>query len=77
MVISSEKDDFKDKSDKYIPRGSCDSDSRIVAILSKLVKGKECQKSFLKNIKSVLSRMTQKTIKQLEKQYGQMLGTVN
>ncbi|XP_047253647.1 uncharacterized protein LOC124887770 [Capsicum annuum] len=53
------------------------------ALLSKLVKGKESQESYLKDIKEDLSGLNQKvdshvtSIRQLEQQFGQMSATVN
>ncbi|KAF3653224.1 hypothetical protein FXO38_15745 [Capsicum annuum] len=77
------KDDYKDKSGLDIPPGNCDADSgnsRMDALLAKLVKGSECQKNFLKEIKADISGMSQKVeshataIKQLEQQLGHMSG---
>lgn len=53
------------------------------ALLAKLVKGSECQKNFLKEIKADISGMSQKVeshataIKQLEQQLGHMSATLS
>lgn len=45
------KDVYKDKSCTYVPPGNRDTKSRMVSMLSRMVKGQESQVSCLKKIK--------------------------
>lgn len=49
------KKDYKDKKDRYIPLGSQDTESRMEAMLTKLVKRQESQKASFKEIKVGIS----------------------
>lgn len=72
MVIGAARMITKRKSHAYVPPGCRDSESRMEALLSKLVKGHKCQENYLREIRADISRSTLKVeshatmIKQLE-----------
>lgn len=54
------KDNYQEKSGIYVPPDSRDSESRMEAMLPKLVKGQESQERFLEKIKADISDWTRK-----------------